>query len=109
MITNYVTLGSREAIKGALAAGFGITIMPRSAVELESNVGLLTTKKIHGIDLQYPVYIIHHKDKHLSRLALTFLEFLRKLQSVSSVSKSLEPNGDANRMESSRFRRFLRV
>jgi DNA-binding transcriptional LysR family regulator len=106
VITNYVTLGSREAIKAALAAGFGITIMPRSAVELESNVGILTTKNIYGIDLQYPVYIIHHKDKHLSRLALTFLEFLRKLQSDSPVSKSLEPNGDIKRMKSSRFRRI---
>ena len=86
VITNYVTLGSREAIKAALAAGFGITIMPRSAVELESKVGILTTKKIIGVELQYPLYIIHHKDKHLSRLALTFLEFLRGLQSGSSTS-----------------------
>jgi DNA-binding transcriptional LysR family regulator len=106
VITDYVTLGSREAIKAALAAGFGITIMPRSAVELEANVGILTTKNIYGVDLQYPVYIIYHKDKHLSRLALTFLEFLRKLQSASPVSKSLEPNGDTKRMKSGRFRRI---
>ena len=105
VITDYVTLGSREAIKAALAAGFGITIMPRSAVELESKLEILTTKKIDGIELQYPVYIIHHKDKHLSRLALTFLEFLRKLQSDLSVSKSIHVNGKATRRQSSRHRR----
>lgn len=106
VITDYVTLGSREAIKAALAAGFGLTIMPRSAVELESNAGILTTKKIDGIDLQYPVYIIYHKEKHLSRLALTFLEFLRKLQSVSSVSELIQPNGKISRILSSGRRRI---
>ena len=105
VITDYVTLGSREAIKAALAAGFGITIMPKSAVELESNAGILTTKKIQGIDLQYPVYIIHHKDKHLSRLALTFLDFLRKLQSDLSVSRSIHHNGRINWKGSSRHGR----
>ena len=80
--------------------------MPRSAVELESNAGILTTKKIDGIDLQYPLYIIYQKDKHLSRLALTFLEFLRKLQSVSSVSELIQSNGKISRIRSSGRRRI---
>jgi len=108
VITDYVTLGSREAIKAALAAGFGLTIMPRSAVELESNAGILTTKKIDGIDLQSPVYIIYHKDKHLSRLALTFLEFLWRLKSAPPFQNYFNPNGDDKRMGSTRSRRISR-
>lgn len=86
-ITQYVVLGSREAVKAALAAGYGVSIMPKSAVELESRAGLLVTKKIRGIDLKYPVNIIFHKDKHLSRLGSTFLEFLRKLRRPAVISQ----------------------
>ena len=93
VITRYVTLGSREAVKAALAAGFGISIMPRSAVELESDAGFLVTKRIAGINFKYPVNIIHHKDKHLSRLALTFLEFLRRQNySTRTITKYLRIN-----------------
>jgi DNA-binding transcriptional LysR family regulator len=86
-ITEYVVLGSREAVKAALAAGYGVSIMPRSSVELESRAGLLVTKKIRGTDLKYPVNIIFHKDKHLSRLGVSFLEFLRQLRNSPVISR----------------------
>jgi DNA-binding transcriptional LysR family regulator len=89
-ITQYVVLGSREAVKAALAAGYGVSIMPRSAVDLESSAGLIVTKKIYGVDLKYPVNIIFHKDKHLSRLGLSFLEFLRKLRHPAAISRATQ-------------------
>lgn len=77
-IDERVTLGSREAVKAALSMGFGISIMPESAAKLSWKPGLLSTKKIHGLKLKYPLSIVYHKDKHLSKLALTFVEFLRR-------------------------------
>jgi DNA-binding transcriptional LysR family regulator len=87
IITQYVVLGSREAVKAALAAGYGVSIMPKSSVELESRAGLLVTKKIRSIDLKYPVNIIFHKDKHLSHLGISFLEFLRQQRHPAVISR----------------------
>jgi DNA-binding transcriptional LysR family regulator len=79
-----VILGSREAVKAALSVGYGISIMPKSAVDRSDKSGFLVTKNIRNLDLKFPINIVYHKDKHLSRLAAAFLEFLRKLPSLRS-------------------------
>ncbi len=77
-ITQQVTLGSRDAVKTAIGVDFGVSIMSKSTVERDAKAGFLAIRKIHDLDLKYPVNIIYHKDKQFSRLALAFLEFLRK-------------------------------
>jgi DNA-binding transcriptional LysR family regulator len=90
-----VTLGSREAVKTALTVGYGVSILPKSAVDQDS-VGVLVTKRIHGMNLRFPVNIIYHKDKHLSRLVLTFLEFLRNLKK-GRLPRNLKIHSDVAR------------
>lgn len=77
-ITQQVTLGSRDAVKTAIGVGFGVSIMSKSTVEREAKTGFVAIRQIQDLDLKYPVNIIYHKDKQFSRLALAFLEFLRK-------------------------------
>jgi DNA-binding transcriptional LysR family regulator len=80
-----VTLGSREAVKAAIAAGYGVSIIPKSLIDTESRAGILKAKKIQDLDVRYPVNIIYRRDKQLSKSALAFAEFLRKQTMKSDV------------------------
>lgn len=73
-----VTVGSREAVKAALVAGYGVALLPQSVVETEVRAGLLKTKKVPELAVRYPVNIVVRKDKQLSNSSLAFLEILRK-------------------------------
>jgi DNA-binding transcriptional LysR family regulator len=73
-----VSLGSMDSVKTAIGAGLGVSIMAGSTVEGEVRTGLLVTKRLHDLQLKYPINIIYHKDKHFSRLATAFLTVLKK-------------------------------
>ena len=73
-----VTLGSREAIKAGVAAGSGLSLLPKSVIEAELKAGILKSKKIHDLEVRYPMNIIYHRDKQLSISARSFLEVLRR-------------------------------
>ena len=83
IIKKPITVGSRETVKAAIAAGYGVSIMPKSVIATEIQAGILKVKKIHGWDVKYPVNIVYRRDKEFSKSALTFLEVLRK-QSTNS-------------------------
>ena len=72
-----------DAVKAAIAAGYGVSIIPKSLIDTESRAGILKAKKINDLDVRYPVNIIYRRDKQLSKSALAFAEFLRK-QTVKS-------------------------
>ncbi|MGE0684986.1 MAG: LysR substrate-binding domain-containing protein, partial [Candidatus Binatia bacterium] len=78
IIKKPVTLGSREAVKAGVAAGYGVSLLPNSVIETELTAGMLKTKAIHDLDITYPMNIIYHRDKQLSISARAFLEVLRK-------------------------------
>ncbi len=73
-----VTLGSREAVKAGIAAGYGVSLLPKTVIEIELKAGTLKMKKIRDFDVTYPMNIVYHRDKQLSIYARTFLEILRK-------------------------------
>lgn len=78
IIKKPVTLGSREAVKAGVAAGYGVSLLPKSVIDTELRAGMLKTKAIHDLDVAYPMNIIYHRDKQLSISARAFLEILRK-------------------------------
>lgn len=84
-ITRKIVLGYTEALKTAISVGLGISIMAKSSVEREAMTGAVVTRKIRNSNLRFPLNIIYHKDKHFSRLALAFFEFLRKLSSQQAT------------------------
>ena len=87
-----VTVGSREAVKAAIAAGYGVSIVPKSLIDTETRAGILRAKKIHDLDVRYPVNMIYRRDKQLSESALAFVEFLRK-QTMNSNVLPFSPSG----------------
>lgn len=93
-IAKPVTVGSRETVKAAIAAGYGVSIIPRSLVEAERRAGMLKVRRIHDLDIGYPVNMIHFKDKQLSKSVLAFAELLKKLTLTSTASTADTPWGN---------------
>ena len=69
-------MGSTQAIKQAVRAGVGVSLISRRAVEDECRVGLLASVKIARVHVGRAFYLVTHRDRTRSPLALAFLEFL---------------------------------
>lgn len=76
-IEPYMELGSTEAIKQAVMAGLGLSVLPLHSVALERRTGLLAVLDVQGFPLERRWYAAHWRGKTLSRTARAFLDFLR--------------------------------
>lgn len=68
--------GSSEAIKQAMMAGLGISVLSQHAVILELAAGTLKLLDVEDFPLKRHWYVAHLSEKKMSLLASTFLEFL---------------------------------
>ncbi|MNC28018.1 HTH-type transcriptional activator CmpR [compost metagenome] len=71
-------LGSTGAVKSAVEAGLGITIISASSVKHEVTLGLLKIVNISDASFKRQFYAIHLKSTLLPISAVTFLTFLRE-------------------------------
>ena len=71
-------LGSTAAVKQAVAAGLGVSIVSWRSIRLEVAAGLLKTVRCPDMRLVREIRFVHHKDKRLSRAASAFLKILKK-------------------------------
>jgi DNA-binding transcriptional LysR family regulator len=71
-------LGSTGAIKSAVEANLGITILSKSSIKHELALGLLTMKKIKGLRFIRSFYSIYLRSTLLPLSALAFLSFFRE-------------------------------
>ena len=78
VIRKPITVGSREAVKAAIAAGCGVSLLPRSVVDTEIQTGILKARKVDDLDIKYPMSIVYRRDKTLSESAQVFVDVLRK-------------------------------
>ncbi|MBL4903408.1 MAG: LysR family transcriptional regulator [Desulfocapsa sp.] len=70
-------IGSTAAIKEAVKAGLGVSVLSRRAVRDEVDCGRLVTVKIHGNRMYRPFYLIQRKNRALSPVVSVFLEYLK--------------------------------
>ncbi len=71
-------MGSTEAIRQAIKAGVGVSILSECAVSDDLAAGSLAKVKIKGISLHRSFYIITHKHRTRSPLCEAFFKFLNK-------------------------------
>jgi DNA-binding transcriptional LysR family regulator len=69
-------MGSTQAIKQAVRAGVGISLMSQRAVADECRHQLLSCLKVKDLKIARLFYIVTHKNRTRSPLAETFLQFL---------------------------------
>lgn len=70
-------IGSTQAIKQAVKAGVGLSIISKRAVEEECRHGLLWCVKIRDLKFTRHFYIVVHRERTRSPLCQAFLDFLR--------------------------------
>jgi DNA-binding transcriptional LysR family regulator len=69
-------IGSTSAIKQAVKASMGVSLMSRRAVEDEARSGLLGCVKIKDLPVTRHFYVVTHANRSRSPLCQAFLDFL---------------------------------
>ncbi len=72
-----MSLGSTEAVKNAVAAGLGVSVVSRLTVELELTSGRLDILSLSDLRFARELRLLRLPGKHLSPAALEFLRLLR--------------------------------
>jgi len=75
-LTVVMELGSPESIKGAIEAGMGISILSRSTIDKELQLGTLTCVELEP-RLERPFSFVHQKQKFRVRAIEELLNFAR--------------------------------
>lgn len=82
-------LGSTEAIKGAVEAGLGVSIVSRWAIRKELRLGTLVALPLRDLPIRREFVILHHRGRVLSRAGE---EFVRVLGSAD-LQAPIDPAG----------------
>lgn len=80
-IQPYMELGSTEAIKQAVMAGLGLSILPLTCMDLELATGRLVILDVRSFPLLRRWNAAYLKGKTLSKVARTFLDYLLRSES----------------------------
>ena len=75
-INPFMELGSSEAIKQAVMAGLGLSVLSRHNLRLELEAGQIAILDVEGFPLIRSWYAVYLKNKQLSLVPKTFLDFL---------------------------------
>jgi DNA-binding transcriptional LysR family regulator len=78
-------IGSTQAVKQAVRAGVGVTIISRRAVEDECRAGLVHCVKVRDLKLARSFYLVTHRERTRSPLAEAFVTFVES-QAGEAVS-----------------------
>ena len=77
-VESYMEISSTQAIKSAVEAGLGITILPRLTVARELELGFLQEMKIKGIDIRRSLWLVK-KPQRFNRIGVSsFIQFIQK-------------------------------
>ncbi|MBI1848539.1 MAG: LysR family transcriptional regulator [Candidatus Rokubacteria bacterium] len=69
-------MGSTQAIKQAVRAGVGISLISRRAVEDECRAGLLHCVRVKDLKIARSFYLLTHRERTRSPLAQAFVDFV---------------------------------
>lgn len=70
-------LGNSEAIKHAVRFGMGISCLSRRVIDEQLKNGSLIELQVEGLKLQRTLYLIYHRQKHLSNAIKNLLEYCK--------------------------------
>lgn len=73
-------LGSTEAIRQAIIAGMGVSILSKRAIEVELKAGLIRVLPLNNISLWRDFYLVYPKHKTLSPFTQAFLDFVQEFK-----------------------------
>ena len=77
-IENYMEISSTQAIKSAVEAGLGISILPRLTVARELEQGFLKEMRLQGIVMRRDLWLVKKKQRFTRTSISSFVEFISK-------------------------------
>ena len=72
-------VGSNEAVKQAVAAGLGLGILSRLALKVDEAAEVLKVLDIPDLACRRHFYVLHHRNRYLSRPQQAFLNLVKEL------------------------------
>ena len=79
-IENYMELGSTQAIKAAVEAGLGISIVSKLAVERELSLGLIHEMKIKNSSFKRDLWLVRKKNRFNKKSIHDFVHLVNRQQ-----------------------------
>ncbi len=70
-----IEFGHTEAVKKAVESGLGVGILSKLVIVREEHLGLIKSLRLEGVDLTRTFFFAYRKDKYLSRVTKTFLQY----------------------------------
>ena len=71
-------LGLQESVKSAVAAGYGVSFISRTAVEGELAAGRLAAAQVEGVEPARQIYIVRARGRTPTRAVEGFLDFAKE-------------------------------
>jgi DNA-binding transcriptional LysR family regulator len=71
-------LGLQESVKSAVAAGYGVSFISRSAIEGELAAGTLAAARVAGLEPARQIYVVRARGRAPTRAAQAFLAFAKE-------------------------------
>jgi DNA-binding transcriptional LysR family regulator len=71
-------LGLQESVKSAVAAGYGVAFISRTAIEGELAAGSLAAAQVEGVEPARQIYIVRARGRSATRAAEAFLSFAKE-------------------------------
>jgi DNA-binding transcriptional LysR family regulator len=71
-------LGLQESVKSAVAAGYGVSFISRSAIEGELAAGTLAAARVEGLEPARQIYVVRARGRRATRAAAAFLAFAKE-------------------------------
>jgi DNA-binding transcriptional LysR family regulator len=71
-------LGLQESVKSAVAAGYGVAFIPRTAIEGELARGALAAARVEGVEPARQIYVVRARGRVATRAAEAFLAFAKE-------------------------------
>ena len=71
-------LGLQESIKSAVAGGYGVSFISKTAIEGELAAGRLAAAQVEGIEPARQIYLVRARGRSMTRAAEAFVEFAKE-------------------------------
>ena len=86
-------IGSTAAVKEAVKAGIGISILSKRAIQEDVTCGRLAAISIKGHDMQRPFYLVKRKNRELSPVAAKFLLYINSNEKQKNLNHREQRSG----------------
>jgi DNA-binding transcriptional LysR family regulator len=71
-------LGLQESVKSAVAGGYGVSFISRTAIEGELAAGQLAAAQVEGVEPARQIYVVRARGRTSTRAAEAFLDFAKE-------------------------------